>query len=210
MTALDLSTGWPARLDALFGRISNAFAPPEPCRQVRAAHRLDCLLAVLRNRMWAMDFVSDAPFDGRRFRVFPSWPPFPATARRSTSTRAFAAMTRWSSWSGYGFAEEPLPTTSGSIRPRIRPEGAGPLGLPEWRGPGLLTAWEVDRQCRCGGLQGAVSGRVPDHALLLEPGRCLGQDRGVAAGRQRDPSSDIAWCPTPTEFASSAWANPGR
>jgi len=33
--ALDVLTGWPARLDELFGRISSEFARAEPRRQAR-------------------------------------------------------------------------------------------------------------------------------------------------------------------------------
>ncbi len=40
-----------------------------PRRHVAAAHRLDRLPAVRPNQIWAMDFVSDALFDGRRFRA---------------------------------------------------------------------------------------------------------------------------------------------
>lgn len=40
-----------------------------PRRHVMAAHRLDRLPAARPNQIWAMDFVSDALFNGRRFRA---------------------------------------------------------------------------------------------------------------------------------------------
>lgn len=40
-----------------------------PRRHLMAAHRLDRLPAARPNQIWAMDFVSDALFNGRRFRA---------------------------------------------------------------------------------------------------------------------------------------------
>ena len=77
--------------------------------------------------------------------------------------------------------------------PEFVSKSARPLGLRERRHIGLQPAGEADGQRLRGVVQRPPTRRVPEHALVLVAGRCQGQDRGLAEGLQREPSSHVAW-----------------
>ena len=64
--------GWPVnvkRVHRLYRMEGLNLRAKRPRRHVMAARRLERSLASRPNEIWAMDFVSDALFDGKRFRA---------------------------------------------------------------------------------------------------------------------------------------------
>lgn len=63
--------GWPInvkRVHRLYRMDGLNLRAKRPRRHVMAARRVECPLATRPNEIWAMDFVSDALFNGKRFR----------------------------------------------------------------------------------------------------------------------------------------------
>ena len=153
-----------------------------PRRHVTAARRGERAGAAHANDIWSTDFVSDALFDGRRFRALTVVDAFTreclaievdqglktdavmATIECMTYLRRTAPAKIRVEWSG------------------VRLSGPGPLGLPAWGGARLLPSGQADGQRLRGKLQRSVARRMPEYALVLEPSRRSGQNRGVAKG----------------------------
>jgi hypothetical protein len=73
-----------------------------PRRHVMAARRCERPLTSAANQVWAMDFVSNALFNGRRFRALLWLMPIRARPWRSWSNSICVAMmwsVQWSGWS---------------------------------------------------------------------------------------------------------------
>ena len=66
-----------------------------PRRHVMAARRVERPLASRPNEIWAMDFVSDTLFNGRRFRALTVVDAYTHECRQSMSIRELR-VSRWS------------------------------------------------------------------------------------------------------------------
>lgn len=62
---------------------------------------------------------------------------------------------------------------------------------------------QADRQRLRGIVQRPAAGRMPERPLVPVAGGRPCQDRGVAAGLQREPSSHIAWLAYAVEYAAA-------
>ena len=133
------------------------------------------------NDLWGMDFVSDALFDGRRFRTLTIVDHFTheclgiVVDQSLRGEHVAEAMTRL-------VVERGLPTAiQGRQRKRVCRQGDGPVGLRKWRRTRPLSPRHADGQRPSRELQRAVPAGVPQRALILVTGRRQVQDRRVAA-----------------------------
>jgi HTH-like domain len=133
-----------------------------PRRRVMAKLRADRSDATGPNQVWAMDWMYDELFDGRRLwvlTVVDTWSRICPVLRVCRSATAMEVA-----------GDDPC-------RPGepVYLEGARPLGLFKRRHPGLQPTREADRQCIRGKLQCDGAARVPGTALVPGSGRRPGK-----------------------------------
>jgi putative transposase len=102
-----------------------------PRRHVSAARRLERLAIGEPNEVWAMDFVSDALFNGKRLRALTVVDAFTRECLAIQVARASGVRTWWPSWSDFSSSAGPCPGRSGSTTDRSsfpRRSITGPIG----------------------------------------------------------------------------------
>ena len=134
------------------------------------------------NQEWAMDFVSDALATGRALRTFN------LIDSLHQRTLAIEVGTGISGRQVTRVLERVMEARGvpGAIRCDNGPEFTS-LYFTEWckdRGvdSALHSTGQTGAERACGKLQRTVPGRVPEHELVYESGRCAPKDRGVAKG----------------------------
>ncbi len=139
-----------------------------------------------------MDFVSDAVFDGRRFRALTVVDAFTRECLAIEVDQALRADAVVATLERLAYLRGIVP---GKIRVDNGPEFISRV-LDHWAYRHGVTLdfsrpGEPTDNAFVGIVQSPAARRVPEHALVLELAGRPGQDRGVAAGRQRVPSSHI-------------------
>ncbi len=175
--------GWPVnakRIHRLYREEGLSIRPRTPRRRRSCRYRSERSLAAGPNDCWAMDFVSDALFDGRPFRIL---------AVIDCHTREALAIVPRTGFRAFQVVEvlDRLAAERGRPRtirvdtsaakppaPRVRRQDAGPVGLPERGRAGLLAARQARRQRPYRGVQRSLPAGMPKRVLVPVAGRRKG------------------------------------
>jgi putative transposase len=157
--------GWEVnvkRVCRLYREMGLQLRNKSPKRKVKAKLREGRSDAAAPNQVWAMDFVHDQLFDGRKLRVLTIVDTFsrlsPAIEVRQSFKGAdvVAVLERASQRAGYPKA------TRLDNGPQFISKGSGPMGLHAWRHARLQSARQANRQCVYRVPERQVPSRMPE------------------------------------------------
>ena len=127
-----------------------------PKRKVSAKLREDRCSATAPNEVWAMDFMSDQLFDGRRIRIltvvdsFTRLSPVVDVRRSNRGADVVDTLERVTQIYGMPKTIRVVREAGGTPqRARVHRQGSGSVGLSERRNPRLLAARQADGQRVC-------------------------------------------------------------
>jgi putative transposase len=162
------------RICRLYREMGLQLRSKSPKRRVKAQLREDRSPATAANQVWAMDFVHDQLFDGRKIRVL---------TVVDTFTRLSPAIEVRAHFRGADVVEtlervsEDDPARQ---RAGIHQQGARFVGLHARCHIGFQPAWQADRQRLHRKPKRQVPGRVPECQLVPQPRRSPPEMRGLA------------------------------
>ena len=175
--------GWEVnvkRVCRLYREMGLQLRNKSPKRKVKAKLREGRSDAAAPNQVWAMDFVHDQLFDGRKLRVltivdtFSRFSPAIEVRQSFKGADVVAVLERASQTSR-------LPEGhSARQRPGVRQQGSGPVGLHARRHARLQSARQANRQCVYRVPERQVPSRMPERQLVPEPRRGTPKMRGLA------------------------------
>jgi len=185
--------------------------PKRPRRHIMAARRVERPLASRPNEIWAMNFVSDALFNGKRFRALTV---VDAYTRECLAIHA----DQWIKGEAVATVMERLTFQRGTAPAKIRVDN-GPefvsRALDQWAYLDKVTLdFSRPGKPTDNAFVESFNGRLRDERLNTHWFLSLNDARALIEAWRRDfdesrPHTSLGFM-TPAEFASSAGVNPGR
>jgi len=175
--------GWPVnvkRVCRLYREQGLQLRNKSPKRRVKAQLRADRSQATAPNQIWAMDFVHDQLFDGRKIRILTVVDTFtrlaPAIDARLSYRGADVVATLEQACAGDWLSQD----HSARQWPGVHQQGPRSLGFHARRDARLQPSWQTYRQCLHRELECQIPRRAPQRPLVHEPRRSAAKMRGLA------------------------------
>ena len=151
--------------------------PKRPRRHVSSRRREIRPLASRPDERWAMDFMSDELFDGRRTCILTLVDHFTRESLAIEVDGRLGVQRLVEVLARLALQGRRPRTIAMDNGPRVHVKASGPVGVPERCGVGLQPARQAYGQCYDRSLQCQASGGMPQRKLVLVFGGCPGENR---------------------------------